>query len=65
VNKAVKTRSHRFSGNGDHRLSATRFAAGTSICDDICDEQIGYGVKVVDLLVQHGAKMPLVKKFPG
>ena len=32
-------------------------ALGTSICEDIWDEEVGYGVKVVDALAQHGAKL--------
>jgi NAD+ synthase (glutamine-hydrolysing) len=35
---------------GDHKISL-----GTSICEDIWDEEIGYGVKVVDELVADGA----------
>jgi len=34
-----------------------RISLGTSICEDIWDEQIGYGVKVVDALAAHGARM--------
>jgi len=30
---------------------------GTSICEDIWDEQIGYGMKVVDVLCQGGAQV--------
>ncbi len=30
---------------------------GTSICEDIWDEQIGYGVKVVDALCKRGAQV--------
>jgi len=28
---------------------------GTSVCEDIWDEEVGYGVKVVDALAEHGA----------
>jgi NAD+ synthase (glutamine-hydrolysing) len=30
---------------------------GTSVCEDIWDEAVGYGVKVVDALAQQGAKL--------
>jgi NAD+ synthase (glutamine-hydrolysing) len=30
---------------------------GTSVCEDIWDEEVGYGVKVVDALAQHGARL--------
>lgn len=30
---------------------------GTSICEDIWDEEVGYGVKVVDALGEHGARL--------
>ncbi len=30
---------------------------GTSICEDIWDEEVGYAVKVVDTLGQHGARI--------
>jgi NAD+ synthase (glutamine-hydrolysing) len=30
---------------------------GSSICEDVWDEQIGYGVKVLDALASHGAKL--------
>jgi len=30
---------------------------GTSVCEDIWDEEVGYGLKVVDALAQHGAKL--------
>ena len=30
---------------------------GTSVCEDIWDEEVGYGVKVVDALAQHGARV--------
>jgi NAD+ synthase (glutamine-hydrolysing) len=30
---------------------------GTSVCEDIWDEEIGYGVKVVDALAEQGARL--------
>jgi NAD+ synthase (glutamine-hydrolysing) len=30
---------------------------GTSVCEDIWDEEVGYGVKVVDALAQQGARL--------
>ena len=30
---------------------------GTSVCEDIWDEEVGYSVKVVDALAQHGARL--------
>jgi len=36
---------------GDHKISL-----GTSICEDIWDEELGYGVKVVDELGANGAR---------
>jgi len=30
---------------------------GTSVCEDIWDEDVGYGVKVVDSLAEHGASL--------
>jgi NAD+ synthase (glutamine-hydrolysing) len=30
---------------------------GTSVCEDIWDEELGYGVKVVDALAEKGARM--------
>jgi NAD+ synthase (glutamine-hydrolysing) len=30
---------------------------GTSVCEDIWDEEVGYGVKVVDALAEHGARL--------
>jgi NAD+ synthase (glutamine-hydrolysing) len=32
-------------------------ALGASVCEDIWDEELGYGVKVVDALAQHGARL--------
>ena len=37
---------------GDHEV-----VLGTSVCEDIWDEEVGYGVKVVDTLAQHGATL--------
>jgi len=30
---------------------------GASVCEDIWDEAVGYGVKVVDVLAEHGARL--------
>jgi NAD+ synthase (glutamine-hydrolysing) len=30
---------------------------GASVCEDIWDEDVGYGVKVVDVLAEHGARV--------
>lgn len=46
VNKPVKVEL-----NGQH------VSLGTSICEDIWDEEVGYGVKVVDALGQQGARL--------
>ena len=32
-------------------------ALGASVCEDIWDEAVGYGVKVVDALAEHGARL--------
>jgi len=37
---------------GGHEL-----VLGTSVCEDIWDEEVGYGVKVVDALADHGARL--------
>jgi len=37
---------------GGHEVSL-----GTSVCEDIWDEEVGYGVKVVDALAQRGARL--------
>ena len=37
---------------GDHEV-----VLGTSVCEDIWDEEVGYGVRVVDTLAQHGATL--------
>jgi NAD+ synthase (glutamine-hydrolysing) len=38
-------------------LKGRDVAIGTSICEDIWDERIGYGVKVVDSLCERGAQL--------
>jgi NAD+ synthase (glutamine-hydrolysing) len=37
-------------------IQGQQVALGTSICEDIWDEEVGYGVKVVDVLSQQGAR---------
>ncbi len=39
------------------QIQGHQVALGTSICEDIWDEEVGYAVKVVDALGQHGAKI--------
>ncbi len=38
-------------------LHGQTISIGTSICEDIWDEEVGYGVKVVDALGQQGARL--------
>ncbi len=38
-------------------LHGQQVSLGTSICEDIWDEELGYGVKVVDALGQQGARL--------
>ena len=38
-------------------LGAERISLGTSICEDLWDEEVGYGVKVLDALVARGAQL--------
>jgi len=38
-------------------VEGQRIKIGTSICEDIWDEQIGYGVRVVDALCEQGAQL--------
>jgi NAD+ synthase (glutamine-hydrolysing) len=38
-------------------LQGKKIAIGTSICEDIWDEEIGYGVRVVEALHQRGARL--------
>lgn len=38
-------------------LKGNEFRLGTSICEDIWDEEIGYGVGVVDALCERGARV--------
>jgi NAD+ synthase (glutamine-hydrolysing) len=39
------------------QIQGAQVSLGTSICEDIWDEEVGYGVKVVDDLGLHGARM--------
>lgn len=39
------------------KVRGQQIKLGTSICEDIWDEEIGYGVKVVDKLCNHGAEV--------
>ena len=39
------------------RLDGQEVVLGTSVCEDIWDEEVGYGVKVVDALTEHGANL--------
>ena len=43
----------------DVDINGQRIRLGVSICEDIWDEEIGYGVKVVDGLCQKGAQLIL------
>ncbi|HUK49753.1 MAG TPA: NAD+ synthase, partial [Terriglobales bacterium] len=43
----------------DVDIKGRQIALGVSICEDIWDEEIGYGVKVVDALCQRGARIIL------
>ena len=38
-------------------LQGQEVTLGTSVCEDIWDEDVGYGVKVVDALAQQGARL--------
>ena len=38
-------------------IAGKRMPVGTSICEDIWDEEVGYAVKVVDYLGEHGARI--------
>lgn len=38
-------------------IKGINIASGISVCEDIWDEQIGYGVKVLDNLCEHGAQI--------
>ncbi len=38
-------------------IEGRQVSLGTSICEDIWDEEVGYGVKVVDALREQGARM--------
>jgi NAD+ synthase (glutamine-hydrolysing) len=39
------------------RLQEQKLTLGISVCEDLWDEEIGYGVKVVDSLCEHGAQV--------
>ena len=39
------------------KLRGEEVVVGTSVCEDIWDEEIGYGVGVVDALCEHGAEI--------
>jgi NAD+ synthase (glutamine-hydrolysing) len=39
------------------QIQGQEIALGTSVCEDIWDEDVGYGVKVVDALAEHGARL--------
>ena len=39
------------------QLDGQEVVLGTSVCEDIWDEEVGYGVKVVDALAEHGANL--------
>jgi NAD+ synthase (glutamine-hydrolysing) len=39
------------------QLQGQEVTLGTSVCEDIWDEDVGYGVKVVDALAEHGARL--------
>jgi NAD+ synthase (glutamine-hydrolysing) len=41
----------------DINIRGRQIKLGTSICEDLWDEQIGYGVSVVDALCQKGAQL--------
>ena len=38
-------------------VGGRKVSLGTSVCEDIWDEEIGYGVKVVDTLAEQGARL--------
>ncbi len=38
-------------------IQGQEIAVGTSVCEDIWDEAVGYGVHVVDALVEQGARL--------
>jgi len=38
-------------------VGGRKVSLGTSVCEDIWDEEIGYGVKVVDALAEQGARL--------
>jgi NAD+ synthase (glutamine-hydrolysing) len=38
-------------------IEGQKVSVGTSICEDIWDEEVGYGVKVVDALGEQGARL--------
>lgn len=38
-------------------IQGSMVSLGTSICEDIWDEEVGYGVHVVDALAEHGAQL--------
>jgi NAD+ synthase (glutamine-hydrolysing) len=38
-------------------VGGNEIVLGTSVCEDIWDEEVGYGVKVVDALAEHGARL--------
>ena len=38
-------------------LQERKLTLGISVCEDLWDEEIGYGVKVVDSLCEHGAQV--------
>ena len=38
-------------------IEGQKVSLGTSICEDIWDEEVGYGVKVVDALGEQGARL--------
>jgi len=38
-------------------LDGREVVLGTSVCEDIWDEEVGYGVKVVDALAEQGARL--------
>jgi NAD+ synthase (glutamine-hydrolysing) len=38
-------------------IQGRQVSLGASVCEDIWDEAVGYGVKVVDALAEHGARL--------
>jgi len=38
-------------------IQGSKISLGTSICEDLWDEEVGYGVHVVDALAEHGAQL--------